>query len=91
MGTLCKQVKTKKYCLKGGDKMVTIYNVKKTSGENENPKFLVEVRCLAADEKPTSLENGEIENGSQLIEIDTQDVYLYDYSTKSWIIPSSGE
>lgn len=68
--------------------MVTIYNVKKTSGENENPKFLVEVRCLSEDAKPTTLENGEIDNGSQLIEIDTQDVYLFDYSTKTWIKPS---
>lgn len=69
--------------------MVTIYNVKKTSGENENPKFLVEVRCLSTDTKPVTLENGEIDNGSQLIEIDTQDLYLFDYSTKTWITPTS--
>ena len=69
--------------------MISIYNVKKTSGENENPKFLVEVRCLSTDEKPLTLENGEIDNGSQLIEIDTQDLYLFDYSTKTWIIPTS--
>ena len=64
--------------------MVTLYNVKKVSGENEKPKFLVELRGLAADEKPLTLVNGDIENGSQFIEIDTGDLFLYDIDSKTW-------
>lgn len=64
--------------------MVTIYNVKKVSGENEKPKFLVELRGLADDEKPIVLVNGDIENGSQFIEIDTGKLFLYDIESKLW-------
>ena len=65
--------------------MVTIYNVKKVSGEKEDPKFLVELRGLSSDSKPTVLENGNIENGSQFIEIDTGYLYLYDGVSKDWM------
>lgn len=63
--------------------MITIYNVKKSSIE-EGGKFLVELRGLSTDEKPTSLNNGAIENGSSFIEIDTGDVYLYDLDNREW-------
>lgn len=69
---------------KGDDFMVTLYNVKKVSGENEKPKFLVELRGLATDDKPQVLENGDIENGSQFIEINTGDLFLYDIESKTW-------
>lgn len=64
--------------------MVTIYNVKKVSGEKEEPKFLVELRGLSTDSKPIVLENGNIENGSQFIEIDTGKLYLFDAESKEW-------
>lgn len=65
--------------------MVSIYDVKKSKirGE-EKPLILVELRGLSTDTKPTVIQNGEIENGSSFIEINTGKVYLYDASSKSW-------
>lgn len=66
--------------------MVTIYDVKKSKirGE-EKPLLMVELRGLSDDEKPTTIENGEIENGSSFIEIDTGKLYLYNGASSSWV------
>lgn len=65
--------------------MVTIYDVKKSKIRGEDkPLVLVELRGLSTDDKPTVIQNGEIENGSSFIEIDTGKMYLYDGSSKSW-------
>lgn len=75
--------------------MITISKVKKSDIEGEG-KFLVELMGLSTDEKPiTTLDpekvengnNGVIENGSILIEIDTHDVYLYDKENSEWLNP----
>lgn len=63
--------------------MITIYNVKKSEIEGDG-KFLCELRGLSTDEKPTTLNGGDIINGSAFIEIDTGDVYLYDEHGKEW-------
>lgn len=67
--------------------MLTIYNVKKSDMRN-HPNgevfYLLELRGLSTDEKPTTIENGTIENGSSFKEIDTGDEYLYDLENKSW-------
>lgn len=74
--------------------MVTIYNIKKSEMEN-HPNgevfYLLELRGLSADTKPTSIENGSIENGSSFIEMDTQDIYFYDGDSKKWINPNVGD
>lgn len=70
--------------------MVTIYNVKKSSIE-DGGKFLVELRGLSTDEKPTTLNGGAIENGSSFIEIDSGDIYLYDLDDEEWNNITSGE
>ena len=70
--------------------MVTIYNVKKSemiNHPNGEVFYLLELRGLSTDEKPTEIENGTIENGSVFIEIDTQKVYIYNIVTKEWINP----
>lgn len=68
--------------------MVTIYNIKKSEMIN-NPNgevfYLLELRGLSTDTKPTTIKNGTIENGSVFIEIDTGDVYMYDGHGKDWI------
>lgn len=46
--------------------------------------YLCELRGLSTDTKPTSIQNGTIENGSEFKEIDTGDVYLYDLENKEW-------
>lgn len=63
--------------------MVTIYKLEKAKIE-DGGKFLVELRGLSTDEKPTTLNDGEIENGSAFIEIDTQKIAFYDGETKEW-------
>lgn len=67
--------------------MVTIYNIKKSemiNHPNGEVFYLLELRGLSTDEKPTSIENGTIENGSTFIEIDTGDVYIFDAENKEW-------
>lgn len=64
--------------------MVTIWSIKKNSLENEQ-KLMVELRGLSTDTKPTVLKTGEISNGSVFIEIDTQEVYLYDGENETWL------
>lgn len=75
--------------------MITISKIMKGEIEGEG-KYLVELRGLSTDEKPTTTldpekvengNNGVIENGSQFIEIDTHDVYLYDEDNTTWINP----
>ena len=68
--------------------MVTIYNIKKSemiNHPNGEVFYLLELRGLSTDEKPSSIENGSIENGSVFIEMDTQKVYFYDSNTKAWL------
>lgn len=68
--------------------MVTIYNIKKSemiNHPNGEVFYLLELRGLSTDEKPTEIENGTIENGSVFIEIDTQDVYIYDGENEEWL------
>lgn len=70
--------------------MITIYNVKKSemiNHPNGEVFYLLEIRGLSTDEKPTSIENGTIENGSVFIEIDTHDVYIYDLENETWCNP----
>lgn len=64
--------------------MVSIYSVKRSEIEGKG-KFLVELRGLSTDEKPTTLNNGDVENGSVFIEIDTGDVYLYNEDDTEWL------
>ncbi len=68
--------------------MITIYNIKKSemiNHPNGEVFYLLEMRGLSTDEKPLAIENGTIENGSVFIEIDTQDVYIYDGENEVWL------
>ena len=67
--------------------MVTIYNIKKSemiNHPNGEVFYLLQLRGRSSDEKPVEIENGTIENGSEFIEIDTGDVYLFDAVNKEW-------
>lgn len=78
--------------------MVTINEVKKSDIRGEGI-FLVTLMGLSTDDKPTKLDptkveggnNGEIENGSFFIEIDTQNVYLFDEENTEWLNPDVEE
>lgn len=66
--------------------MVTVYNYKKSEAESVNGevKYLLELRGLSTDDKPTAINNGIVENGSVYIEIDTGKVYMYDLESETW-------
>ena len=70
--------------------MVTIYKVEKANINNAG-KFLVELRGLADDEKPTTINGGAIENGSEFLEIDTGDLYYFNEDDTEWILPTPAE
>ena len=46
--------------------------------------MLVELRGLSTDTKPDQINGQDIENGSTFIEIDTGDIYFYDFDNKQW-------
>lgn len=69
--------------------MVTIYNIKRNELKNGEAHLLVELRGLSTDEKPITLADGIVDNGSTFIEMDTQDIYFYDLGNKEWITPTS--
>lgn len=64
--------------------MVTLYkndNVRKTT---EGQTTYCELRGLSTDTKPTEINGYKIGNGSVFIEIDTQDVYIFNETTQEW-------
>lgn len=64
--------------------MVTLYkndNVRKTT---EGQTTYCELRGLSTDTKPTEINGYTIGNGSVFIEIDTQDVYIFNETTQEW-------
>ena len=70
--------------------MVTIYKVVKANINNAG-KFLVELRGLADDEKPTTINGGAIINGSEFLEIDTGDLYYFNEDDTEWVKPTPAE
>lgn len=70
--------------------MVTIYKVEKADIKNGG-KFLVELRGLSDDEKPTSINGGAIINGSEFLEIDTGDLYYFNEDDTEWVLPTPAE
>ena len=69
--------------------MVTIFKTYNTREENKKIYNLVELRGLSTDSKPKKLgDNIYVDNGSMFIEIDTQDIYMYDLTgSGSWETP----
>lgn len=65
--------------------MVTIYNIKRNDLMNQKAYILCELRGLSTDTKPIQIEENIIENGSVFIEIDTQDVFIYDGENETWL------
>ena len=60
--------------------MVTIYKQ-----EFSNNKMVVaEFRGLSTDDKPITIDNAPVGNGSVYIEIDTGKMYMFDLQNKQW-------
>lgn len=78
---LAQKIKLKR---KGGDNMISIYeksNVRTKQGVEEKE---IEFRGLSTDEKPTTIGEEPIANGTSFIEIDTGTVFLYDSESQEW-------
>jgi hypothetical protein len=64
--------------------MISIYeknNVRTNQGVDSKE---IEFRGLSTDEKPTSLGDNPINNGTTYLEIDTGNLYLYDLENEEW-------
>lgn len=64
--------------------MVTLYkndNVRKTT---DGQTTYCELRGLSTDTKPTEINGMTIGNGSVFIEIDTQEVFIFNETTQEW-------
>ena len=64
--------------------MVTIFKVEKKEMTKEGEKMIADIRGLSTDDKPTEMDNIKIGNGSTFIELDTQALFFFDESTKTW-------
>lgn len=65
--------------------MVTLYkndNVRKTT---DGQTTYCELRGLSTDTKPTEINGMKIGNGSVFIEIDTQEVFIFNETTQEWV------
>ncbi len=52
----------------------------------DDTSYELSFKGLSTDTKPTgSYDDIEITNGSSFFEMDTQEVYFYDYATQAWL------
>lgn len=66
--------------------MITILKTDtiKIEGKKFGQLDYMEIRGLSTDEKPLTIKNKEISNGSIFIEIDTGKIFLFDAQNKLW-------
>ena len=65
--------------------MISIYKTETIKRKPNNTSFVrVELRGLSTDNKPTSVGEKVVDNGSVFIEIDTGKMYLYDLDNEQW-------
>ena len=63
--------------------MITIYEKNNASLLNGSEKEL-ELRGLSTDNKPTTIGDNTIPNGTVFIEIDTGKIYIFDKENEQW-------
>jgi len=71
--------------------MITISNIRRNDLKDNKSYILCDLVGLSTDSKPTKIEENIIKNGSTLIEIDTQDIYIYDEENEQWLTPTDEE
>lgn len=64
--------------------MVTLYKNDNVKNTTEGQTTFGELRGLSTDTKPTEINGYTIGNGSVFIEIDTQKIFFFDESSKTW-------
>lgn len=64
--------------------MISIYQKNNSITRRDGETKEIELRGLSTDTKPTQLDNKDIVNGTVFIEIDTQKIYFFDETSKTW-------
>lgn len=64
--------------------MISIYQKNNSITRRGIETKEIELRGLSTDTKPTQLDNEDIANGTVFIEIDTQKIFFFDESSKTW-------
>ncbi len=64
--------------------MITIYKTDNIKNTEEGQVMYGELRGLSTDTKPTEFEGKIIGNGTAFIEIDTQNVAIYNEDSQQW-------
>ena len=64
--------------------MITIMKKDIIKSEKDKTIITAELRGLSTDTKPTTIDNGNIGNGTMFIEMDTGKVYFYDEENQQW-------
>ena len=64
--------------------MISLYSKRMSRELNKEIFITVELRGLSTDDKPTTIGDQKIDNGSVFIEIDTGTVFLYDLDGEEW-------
>lgn len=65
--------------------MITISKQDYTRNDTNKNTIMVELRGLSLDDKPTTIDDVNIANGSTFIEIDTGKIYMYDLQNTQWL------
>lgn len=64
--------------------MITISKQDYTRNDTNKNTVMVELRGLSTDEKPTTIDDVNIANGSIFIEINTGKLFMYDLENQQW-------
>ena len=66
--------------------MITILRTDniKIDGKKLGQLDIMELRGLSTDDKPLTIRNKDMSNGSIFIEIDTGKIYMFDAISKQW-------
>ena len=64
--------------------MVSTYKIENTKLKPDGDYVSVELRGLSTDEKPTTLDDKIIDNGSIFVEINTGKIFFYDLENEEW-------
>ena len=64
--------------------MISIFKIGKENVTESNTTISVELRGLSTDTKPTEINERKVANGSVFIEIDTGDLYFFDFDNQEW-------
>ena len=64
--------------------MISIKKMENTQTRDGKEYFIGEILCNSGDTKPTKIGDKYVDNGTQLIEMDTSKIYFYDLDSETW-------